>query len=218
MTRDPAASRADTAYRRLKDKIRSGELGPGDRMREIDLATRLDVSRTPIREAINRLASEGLVELAPSRGVMITRLDKQQVRELYALRGSLEGTAASLAAQVASADEIANMQRLLEIWDREELPSAGHARLNRLFHAAIHEAAHNRYLARALEQLADSLALLPGTTFEAEGRAAEARQEHRAIADAISARDPESADRLARLHIHNAGRVRLSMMFEREHG
>lgn len=216
MIDDPNWSRADSTYRRLKDMIQRGELKPGDRMREIDLAARLDVSRTPIREAIGRLASEGLVELAPSRGVMITRLDKQQVRELYAVRETLEGTAAALAAQSASADEISNIKSLLEILERKGLSTGDLARHNRAFHAAIHEAAHNRYLARALEQLSDSLALLPGTTFQAEGRALEAHREHREMAEAIAGRDADKAERLARTHIRNAGRVRLAMMFEND--
>lgn len=216
MIEDPNWSRADSTYRRLKDMIQRGELKPGDRMREIDLAERLDVSRTPIREAIGRLASEGLVELAPSRGVMITRLDKQQVRELYALRESLEGTAAALAAQAASADEMSNIEGLLKILERKGLSTGDLARHNRAFHAAIHEAAHNRYLANALAQLSDSLALLPGTTFQAEGRAVEAGREHRDMLKAISARDADKAERLARLHIRNASRIRLAMMFEHD--
>jgi DNA-binding GntR family transcriptional regulator len=207
-------SRADSVYLSLKQKIRSGEFTPGDRLREIDLAARLDVSRTPIREAIGRLASEGLVELAPSRGVMVTRLDRQQVRELYALRESLEAAAAVMAAQNASANEIAEMEDILARSKGDALSADQHARLNQSFHKLIHEAAHNRYLTRALEQLSDSLALLPGTTFEVAGRPAVALQEHRDLLKAISERDTRKADEAARLHIRNAALTRLRLMFD----
>jgi DNA-binding GntR family transcriptional regulator len=210
---DPDISRAEHAYRRLLDGIRAGEFRPGQRLREIDLATRLKVSRTPVREAIRRLASEGLVELAPGRGVMIIELSRQQVRELYFLRGTLEGAAARLAAQHASESEIASFrQTLAEIARVEEDPMLV-ARLNRDFHRQIHDAAHNRYLARALSQLSDSLALLPGTTFQAAGRPKLAQAEHAAMVEAIERRDPDRAEALTRDHIERASTTRVSMMF-----
>jgi len=210
---EPNLSRAEYVYQQLRQGIRSGEFRPGDRLREAELANRLNVSRTPIREAIRRLASDGLVEVAPSRGVMFIQLDKQQVRELYALRESLEGTAAGLAAQHASADEIAVMQELLDDPAGVSSNPAAVAQTNRMFHQSIHDAAHNRYLAQALVQLADSLALLPGTTYEAPGRTQAAHAEHLGILQAIEARDAEKAELLARQHIQAAGRVRMRMMF-----
>jgi len=205
-------SRAELAYKRLRHGIRVGEFRPGQRLREAELATQLNVSRTPIREAIRRLASDGLIEVAPSRGVMIIRLDKQQVRELYGLRETLEGAAARMAAQHASPAEITSMRELLEAGKTvEELSQI--ARLNRLFHQAIQDAAHNRYLAQALVQLSDSLALLPGTTYEVQGRSEAAYDEHTAIVNAIESRQAEKAESLARHHIAMAGQARIRMMF-----
>ena len=205
-------SRAELAYKRLRQGIRVGEFRPGERLREAELATRLNVSRTPIREAIRRLASDGLIEVAPSRGVMIIKLDKQQVRDLYALRETLEGTAARMAAQHASSAEIATMRELLEAGKAVQEPRQL-AHLNQLFHQAIQDAAHNRYLAQALVQLSDSLALLPGTTYEVPGRAEAAYQEHLAIVEAINSRELEKAEELARHHIAMAGQTRIRMMF-----
>lgn len=210
---DPNLSRAEYVYQRLQEGIRSGEFHPGDRLREAELAVRLKVSRTPIREAIRRLVSDGLVEVAPSRGVRLIQLDKQQVRELYALRESLEGTAARLAAQHASAAEVAAMQELLNDPAGLSRSSSAVAQTNRMFHQSIHDAAHNRYLAQALVQLADSLALLPGTTYDAPGRTEAAQVEHLGILEAIKARDAEEAERLARQHIQAAGSIRMRMMF-----
>ena len=206
-------SRADFVYQRLRLGIGSGEFRPGDRLREAELATQLNVSRTPIREAIRRLASDGLVEVAPSRGVMFIQLDKQQVRELYALRESLEGTAARLAAQHASPTEIVVMKEILDVIEKASKSPAEVAKANRLFHHSIHDAAHNRYLAQALLQLDDSLALLPGTTFQSPGRSEAANREHQEILAAIAARDPELAERAARKHIQASGQVRIRMMF-----
>ena len=87
------------------------------------------------------------------------------------------------------------------------------ARLNKEFHRQIHEAAHNRYLARSLSQLADSLALLPGTTYQRPGRPLLAQQEHAAILDAIEDRDQDRAEQAARDHIERAGTARMRMMF-----
>jgi len=210
---DANLSRGDFVYRHLRMGIRSGAFHPGDRLREAELAAQLNVSRTPIREAIRRLASDGLVEVAPSRGVMFIQLDKQQVRELYALREALEGTAARLAAQHASPDEITVMHELLERSSPLDDPAAI-AQTNRIFHQSIHDAAHNRYLAQALRQLADSLALLPGTTYEAPGRSEAAQQEHLDILAAIEGRDADKAETLARLHIQASGKIRMLMMFD----
>ena len=206
-------SRADFVYQHLRDGVRSGRFHPGDRLREADLADQLAVSRTPIREALRRLVSDGLVEVASSRGVMFIELNKQQVRELYILRESLEGTAAGLAAMHASDSEIDLMQELLKEPAATKGNPAKIAQINRSFHQAIHEAAHNRYVTQAINQLYDSMALLPGTTFEFPGRAAFAHKEHLAILKAIRARDPDGAEHHARLHIQAAAQIRIKMMF-----
>ena len=214
LANDQNLSRADGVYKTLRLAIRSGKFKLGDRLREADLAVQLNVSRTPIREAIRRLTSDGLVEGALSRGVMLIELDKQQVREMYALRGSFEGMAARLAAQHASRGEVVVMRELVEkqkevMGKHEELSG-----LDRLFHLTIHDAAHNRYLAQALLPLMDSLALLPGTIYMSPTRGPNAIKEHAAIVRAIEARDPEAAEKAARQHFQSVLEARLLMMME----
>jgi DNA-binding GntR family transcriptional regulator len=149
----------------------------------------------------------------PGRGLAVAQFSMQQVREIYFLRAVLEGAAAALAAQYASPSEVKAMVDLLDqSADVLDDPSET-ARCNRLFHQAIYEAARNRYLSQALAQLSDALTLLPGTTFEAEGRSPSALAEHRAILDAISARAPEQAEEVARVHIRRASETRIDMMF-----
>lgn len=206
-------SRAEFAYTQLKSMLRKGQLRAGQRLREIELADMLGVSRTPVREAIRRIASDGLIQVLPGRGMIVAEYDKQQVRELYALRGVLEGAAAQLAARHASPAEFEFMREILERSARVLDAPDEMAKLNAQFHRAIHEAAHNRYLEQALAQMSDSLALLPGTTFSEPNRAQAGHAEHLAILDALGRRMPEEAEKFARRHIDMAGATRLRMMF-----
>jgi len=208
-------SRAEYAYVNIRQAIRDGRLKPGQRLRETELAEELAVSRTPIREAIRRLSGEGLIEDVAGRGLAVTQFTMAQVRELYFLRAVLEGAAASQAAQFASASEIKAMEEIFALSRPMVDQPAETARLNLLFHGLIREAARNQYLTSALEQLADSLSLLPGTTFEAAGRAAVALNEHRDIIAAIKKHDGTKAEAAARHHISMACDTRISMMFRR---
>jgi DNA-binding GntR family transcriptional regulator len=209
---DDDLSLAERVYKRLREGIRAGDFRPGHRLREADLATKLKVSRTPVREAIRRLSADGLVEVSSSRGMRIIDLNTQQVRELYSLREVLEGTAARMAAQHASAGELETMEELLLAGERTHEP-VKIAIINRSLHKAIHEAAHNRYLSLALTQLSDSLGLLPGTTYELPNRPETAHSEHVDILKAIKSRKPIMAEKLMRHHIAVAGVARIKMIF-----
>ena len=152
------------AYERLLQAIEEGELAPGSRLREADLAERFQISRTPVREALGRLEAQGLVAHEPHRGASVARLDYGQVSELYDLREVLEGTAARLAAIHASAVETEILEEMVAR-DRTLLRDApALARTNRLFHRQIHGAARNRFLQGTLETMRLSLVLLPGAT------------------------------------------------------
>ena len=105
---DQSASlpRSERAYQQLRGAIQAGQLLPGTRLREVELAESLGLSRTPVREALSRLESEGMVVNEPNRGMMVTRLDASMVSELYVMREVLEATAAALAARHAPDVEI----------------------------------------------------------------------------------------------------------------
>lgn len=204
--------RAEFAYVQLRDAIHNGQLHPGERIRETDLAGWLNVSRTPIREALRRLESEGLATRAPRRGLIVTELDPQQILELYALRETLEGMAAGLAARYASDHEIASMRQLLALQKAAGNHAAELAVLNRRFHEALYQAGRNRYLLQALGSLRDALALLRETTYAVPGRPAEALAEHRRIVDAVRRQDAVGADEAARRHIRSAANARLALV------
>lgn len=199
------------AYELLLSDIEEGELAPGTRLRELALAERLGLSRTPVREALKRLELQGIVVHEPHHGAVVASLDYGQTAELYLMREVLEGTAARLAAQHATEVEINVLQRMVER-DRGLAGDASLlARSNRQFHRQIRDTARNRFLGQALEALRLSLALLAGTTLGEAGRAAAAVDEHAAIVAHIARRDPEGAEYAAREHIRCAYRVRIQL-------
>lgn len=206
--------RADYVHAKLREAIQSGRLRPGDRVREIELAAWLNVSRTPIRDALRRLESAGLVSHAPRQGLVVTQLDPQQVLELYALREVLEGAAAALAARYASESEIRSLQKLLAAQRAAGSRAEELADLNRQFHEVLYHAARNRYLIGALRGLRDSLALLRDTTYSVPGRPPQALAEHTRIVDAIRRQNEGAAEDAATKHIRSAANARLSMVID----
>jgi DNA-binding GntR family transcriptional regulator len=205
-------SRAEFAYKMLLDAIREQQLKPGERVREDEVSKMLGISRTPVRQALHRLQTRGLLQQAPGRGLLVAELSRQQVVELYAMRELMEGAAARLAAQHAGPSDIIAMRRVLEEF-RKAAPNARKlARINRLFHATIHEAAHNRYLRQSLNDFSDTLALLQGTTFSLKGRWKLELVENNELVDAIERRDAAAAEAIARQNMRNALEVRLRMI------
>lgn len=199
-------SRAFSAYQAIKQKICSGDFAPGMRLREIEVASLLEMGRTPIREAIKRIQDEGLVRYEPGRGLVVTTMDQQEVGELYAMREVLESAAAAMAARYATDAEIDNMQAILDEGDADPVA------LNLRFHDAIYSAAHNRHLIRSLRALTDTTYLLGRSTLSTESRARIAMQEHHDIVAAIRSRDPQRAGAAARQHIHQAYLERLKLL------
>lgn len=201
------------AYSQLKEAIYSHELQAGVRITETELSERLSMSRTPIREAIYRLEAEGLLSHEPRRGLVITQPDHQMVMELYTMRETLEGAAARLAAQHASEAELMTLREINESEKALFGNPKGLSELNRKFHMLISLSAHNRYLLKSLENMAATIALLP-TLLNSQGRPQEAHDEHRAILDALIARDAAAAEEAARAHIRSA-RLRRVEIFTR---
>lgn len=206
-------SRAEFVYLTLRERIRTGQYIRGERIREEEVARSLGVSRTPVREALARLQARGMLEPA-SGGLVIVELSRSQIVELYDMREVLEGSAARFAAQHASPTDIAALTRINQAFADALGDPARQARINRELHETIDQAAHNRYLIRTLQEMHDSLALLPGTTFSVSGRGEMAVDEHQQIIDAIGRHDADDAEKLARLHIRRAQLARIEMLFE----
>jgi DNA-binding GntR family transcriptional regulator len=202
-------SSAAEAYNLLLQEIEAGTLAPGSRLREVELAERLQISRTPVREALKKLESQGLVAHEPHFGAMVATLDYGQIVELYQYRELLEAEAARLAAIHASPTEIEVMQQIVHSERSMVGQAANLAHTNRLLHQQIRDSARNRYLAQTLENLRLSLALLAGRTLRASGGSLMSIDEHDAVVTAIAARLPDAAEAAARSHIKSAFRREL---------
>jgi DNA-binding GntR family transcriptional regulator len=202
----------DFVYGHLRSAIRNQELKPGDRLREVELAERLSVSRTPVREALRRLESDGLIQVTPPRGFVVTALTQRRVMELYAMREVLAGVAARFAADHASPMEIHTLQELVSQQGRAK-DGATAARANDLLREAITSAAHNEFLTRATNSLNDALDLLGATTYSMPGRIESGWKENKKIVEAIARRNGSVAEEAARLHVRNAAKLRVQMLF-----
>ncbi len=198
------------AYELILDAIDVGVYKPGDRLVESELADRFGVSRTPIREALQRLETQSLLA-RDGRSLIVASLNHNQLAELYAVRAELEGLAARLAAQHAAPEEIKVLRNMVEE-DRGRLdkPEAL-ARTNRRFHKQLHLASHNRYLVQQLDMVHRTMALLATTSLAVEGRSATAIAEHDAIVKGIEARDGEAAATALKIHISQAFETRLKL-------
>lgn len=204
-------ARSNFVYRALLDAIRAGQIKPGDRLREEEIADWLEVSRTPVRQALQHLLARRLVERTNGRGIVVIELNTHQIIDLYAMREVLEGAAARLAAQHALPAEIAMMNECLDMFDEAAGDSARLAQINAKLHKLIYEAARNSYMLEALTNLGDSLSLLQNTTYSVPERHASASAEHRAIVAAIESRDSDVAETTSRAHIRASQRVRMRM-------
>lgn len=199
-------------YRELLQGIEAGSLVPGTRLREAELAARFGVSRTPIREGLKRLESQGLAVHETNRGMVIPVLDNDQINELYVVRAVLEGTVARLAAQHATDAEIAILGEMVEadraVHDDPVQLSAS----NRAFHRRLTLASHNRYLAAQIDHMKQFLLLSGGTTFVDPARRDLAIEEHARIVKALAARDGAAAEGAGRMHIEAAHKARLAAL------
>ena len=201
-------------HERILDAIDAGAYPPGARLLETELADRFGVSRTPVREALRRLESQGVVTHEARKGAVVASLDYNQLGELYAVREVREGLAARLAARHASRAEVQLLRDMIDA-DRKETEPGKLAQANKRFHRQLHLASHNRVLSRTLDPVRRSLALLSGTTFSDKSRPKQSNDEHASIVDAIEARDEDEAEAAARAHIASAYALRLRLEAER---
>ncbi|MDG1471370.1 MAG: GntR family transcriptional regulator [Ascidiaceihabitans sp.] len=196
------------AYSLLLEAIDVGTFKPGDRLVESELADRFGVSRTPIREALQRLETQSLLA-RDGRSLIVASLDHNQMAELYVVRRELEGLAASLAARHATEEEVRILREMVEE-DNELMDNPpALARANRRFHKQIHLASHNRYLVQQLDLVHRTMALMATTSLAAVGRGAIAQGEHDMIVRAIEEKNEAAAGTTLRDHISVAFMTRL---------
>jgi len=198
-----SVSLRDLAYARLREALLDGRLAAGSRINERTLATTLGVSTTPIKDALRRLESEGLVVTLPRRGTYVATLDPEDTHELVMLRVALEGTAARLAAERVGPDEKTKLPDLLA--QIELLTGAGKGNLladvNEAFHLEIHRLSRSPRIARMVESLRIHNRATRNRILAEADEMQRALVEHQAIADAILSKNPEAAERAMREHV-----------------
>ena len=194
----------DTAYEKLFHAIEIGEIGPGERLLEIELAKRFGVSRTPIREAIRKLESEGIIQHLPRVGAVVRQLGQPEIVELYEMRIVLEATAAEMAAQHASSAELATLDALNnDMLGASDDPNTV-AQVNRQFHLCIVDAARNQFLKHCYHDLSNTLMLLGETTLDTAQRVQIVCAQHSDIITALQKRDPAQAAQMMRIHMQTS--------------
>lgn len=197
------------AYTLILEAIEAGLYKPGARLVESELAERLGVSRTPVREALQRLETQAMLT-RDGRSLIVATLDHNQLAELYVVRSELEGLAARLAARHATEEEIRVMRRMVQ----DDMALLGGdpsdlSRANKRFHRQIQLASHNRFLVQQLDLVHRSMALMARTSFAAEGRDEVALAEHDEIVEAIAKRDGDRASAAVKKHLSEAFETRL---------
>ncbi len=207
MTTADRVSRVDDAYERLKEEILENRLPPGFQAPEPEIALRLGMSRTPVREALIRLQAEGLVELIPRRGVRVLPIAPSDMRDIYQLLTVLEPeAAATIAAQGLDPDQIAeleeatgDMERALEAGDLDRWAAADDR-----FHRTLLGFSRNKRLTNFVNTLFDQAHRARMVTLRLRETPRKSTEEHRAILKAIAAGDAPETCRLFRAHRERA--------------
>jgi len=199
------AGLANGVYQRLRSAIVRGELRPNQRLVEADLADWLEVSRTPVRECLQRLTAERLVA-NHRRGWIVLEHSIEDIREIYEVRAALEGYAAQLAARQASDEQVERIMALASIDPATyaDPPRRGFVEYNQQFHDTVVESCGNSRLAEAIRRSREYYFNYRIAAVYTAAEVADAIGGHQAIGRAIQRREPDAAERLARAHVHEA--------------
>jgi DNA-binding GntR family transcriptional regulator len=201
-----AATRPAHVYDRLKDAIITGTLRPLERISENKVAADFGLSRTPVRQALQRLEAEGLIQVVPKRGSFVSRPTVEDILEIYQIRTPLEAVCARVAAERIEESQLALLDRLVRV---EQARGPGRAadrslRAAAQFHAVIYGCSRNQRMATLLVDLQNQVhrvrVLWPSTV----ARLGDTWSEHAAIVEALRARDGAAAERLMTEHLEKA--------------
>jgi DNA-binding GntR family transcriptional regulator len=205
---------AEAVHMTLREAIIHGVLPAGHQLGEIRLAGVFGRSRTPVREAILKLESEGLAARSARSGLVVAQITREEILEVYAVREMLDGLSARLAAFSILPTELDRI-----VWLNDRLRAAAEkgdggamTHLNIEFHEAICLASRNSLLFEFMRQIHAWVRRFENTTMTYAGRGLDAVAEHEALIDAFRARNPEESERIARAHMARAREIRIAMM------
>ena len=210
----PRTNLHEQVANRLRQMLVEGRIAPGAKLNERELCEVLEVSRTPLREAIKMLAAEGLVELLPNRGAIAVELTEQDVRQTFELMAGLEGYSGELAAQRITDAELAEIRamhfEMMAAFTRRDL--SNYYRLNALIHGAINAAAKNPVLTATYERINARLQALRFRSNQDEEKWQTAMREHEKMIEALAARDPAAMRAVLISHLNNKLNVVLEQL------
>lgn len=193
-------------YDYLKDKILSGAYEKGSSITELGVAKELDVSRTPVREALRQLELGGLIKIVPNKGAVVEGVSIEDIKNIYEIRSLIEGVAAVHATENATDEEIESLKEIVDLTefyfsrgDEQKLRD-----MDGKFHKCLYEISHNRMLKHVLNDLHGYGIRYRVKSMQSRGRMEKTIVEHRDIMNAILHRDKVEAERLATKHIDNA--------------
>ena len=203
---------SEKAYIALKEEIVTGVLKPGEVLSEVKIAKRLAISRTPLREALNKLYSERLVDIVPNKGCVVKKLELRDILEIAQVREALEGMVANLACEHIKGEELDEITSWFPPFDQKlkECDYIMAYEAGAKMHTFIRHKAHNRLIEEQLAFFDMQIQRTTRMAAEIPGRFEEAFKEHKAIIDALRLKDSDMAEKKMREHIAN---IRISLLF-----
>lgn len=202
-------NQALSCYRELIQRLQSRVVAPGDYLREQQLAEEFGISRTPVREALRKLETEGLLVSESRLGMKVRALDYSEVMELYEVREVHERAVARIAAVKATEIELLELKDIQTALEKAKNKSGKMAALNQQFHFALLQMAKNRFLTQAVGSMQRSMLVLGPSTLNDSKRADTAIKEHRSLIRALEKRDADKAESIMGTHLRNAQRSRI---------
>jgi len=207
----------DIVFEALKDAIVKGQLKPGERLMEQQIAEELGVSRTPVREAIRKLELEGFIIMIPRRGAYVSDVSLKDVAQVFEVRAAMESLAAGLAAQRITDEQLEDLERKFveakAALENSDLEMA--IRFDSEFHEIIYQASRNDRLVQILSNLREQIHRYRSASLAHPGRLKDTMEEHKNLLDAIYQRNVGLAEKLAKEHIENAENIILEGLKEK---
>ncbi|MBZ5199802.1 GntR family transcriptional regulator [Planomicrobium chinense] len=196
----------NSVYDYLYNAIRTGDIKAGQTLTERDLANKIGVSRTPVREAIRKLEEQGLVTHVPHKGVKVVTLTVEKVKQLYEVRELLEGLAARTLSQIQTPEIIDELTDYVARAEKEAVANniKELSEINSEFHLTLARLSENFYLEAIMTMLQTQISLMMATSLSHEGRPLENIEEHKMMIGAIQSGDGNFAESTARFHVRKA--------------
>ena len=193
-------------FNKLREDILSGKYQDHEELKEVAIGEELGVSRTPVREAFRQLELEGLIQIVPNKGAYVTGITAKDVKDIYMIRSSLEGMCARLATENITEEQLEELEE--NVYLASFHASKGHmeqmTELDNRFHHILYEACDSKMLEKLLQDFHQYVMRIRKKTLSTKERGIASNEEHRQILEAIKAKNPDEAQRLANMHMNNA--------------